>query len=652
MADKSKAALVNALRTIGELKAELATRTAERDALQRDLTDAENQQTATSEVLQIINSSLGDLTLVFDAMLEKAMHLCEATIGTLWTFDGECFQIAAQHGMPARVRELLSGPLRPHPEIGLGRMLRGEHLVINQDMAGEAVYRAGDPVRRAMVDLGGARSAAQIALRKDDALIGALIIYRPELGSFTDKQIALLQSFADQAVIAIENVRLFDEVQARTRELTQSVAELRALGEVSRAVSSTLKLETVLETIVACAVQLSGSDSGIVYEFDEAAQTFRARGSHRITAEHLAIVQAEPIRFGEGAIGRAGAIREPVQIADIADERQFVAPQTRGLLVREGLRSLLAVPLVREQRVLGSLVILRRELGAFSPEIVATLQTFAAQSVLAIQNARLFDEIEDKSRQLAEASQHKSQFLANMSHELRTPLNAIIGVSEMLREDAEALQQDTEPLDRVLGAGRHLLALINDILDLSKIEAGRMELQIGAFPLAPLIADVVKTIEPLAAKNANQVAVKCDGEIGTLHADQMRLRQALLNLMSNANKFAERGTITVEARLGQQNGRDWVTIAVADTGIGMTPEQMAKLFQEFSQASSTTASKYGGTGLGLAISRRFCQMMGGDITVESAPGKGSTFTIRLPRIVDAPKEAVASDQAPAAQPVH
>jgi GAF domain-containing protein len=272
MADKSKAALVNALRTVGELKAELATRTAERDALQRDLTDAENQQTATSEVLQVINSSLGDLTSVFDAMLEKAMHLCEATIGTLWTFDGECFQIAAQHGMPARVRELLSGPLRPHPEIGLGRILRGEHLVINQDMAGEAVYRAGDPIRRAMVDLGGVRSAAQIALRKDNALIGALNIYRPELGSFTDRQIALLQSFADQAVIAIENVRLFDEIQ-------------------------------------------------------------------------------------------------------------------------------------------------------------------------------------DKSRQLAAASQHKSQFLANMSHELRTPLNAIIGVTEMLREDAEAVNQDLEPLDRVLGAG-------------------------------------------------------------------------------------------------------------------------------------------------------------------------------------------------------
>jgi signal transduction histidine kinase len=252
-------------------------------------------------------------------------------------------------------------------------------------------------------------------------------------------------------------------------------------------------------------------------------------------------------------------------------------------------------------------------------------------------------EIQDKSQQLAEASQHKSQFLANMSHELRTPLNAIIGVSEMLREDAEAAGQDLEPLDRVLGAGRHLLALINDILDLSKIEAGRMELQLEAFPLASLITDVVKTIEPLTAKNSNKVVAHCDAGIGTMQADQMRLRQALLNLMSNANKFTERGAISIAAREQQEGGHDWITISVADTGIGMTPEQMGKLFQEFSQASSTTASKYGGTGLGLAISKRFCQMMGGDITVESAPGRGSTFTIRLPRIVDAPKGVVAAN---------
>jgi signal transduction histidine kinase len=290
--------------------------------------------------------------------------------------------------------------------------------------------------------------------------------------------------------------------------------------------------------------------------------------------------------------------------------------------------------------------------GAFDfvlkPIDMVDLQTTIRKALDEIAKLR---EVERRRLVAEKARSNLSHFLANMSHELRTPLNAIIGVTEMLREDAEAAKQDIEPLDRVLGAGRHLLALINDILDLSKIEAGRMELQLETFPLAPVVDDVAKTIESLATKNGNQVAVHCDAAIGTLHADQMRLRQALLNLLSNANKFTDHGTVTIDTRQREEGGRDWVTIAVADTGIGMTAEQMGKLFQEFSQASSTTASKYGGTGLGLAISKRFCQMMGGNITVESEPGRGSTFTIRLPRIVETRKERVASDRVPAEKPV-
>ena len=431
--------------------------------------------------------------------------------------------------------------------------------------------------------------------------------------------------------------RLEHEVKQRTAELAQSVEELSALGDVSRAVNSTIDLETVLSTIVAKAVQLSSTDAGTIYVFDEASQEFKLRASYGMDDALIAAVQGQHIRMGETVVSRAVLQRRPVQIYDVQHDSSSAV---LDVILRAGFRAHLTVPLLGADRIVGALVVRRKEPGEFAKNTVDLLQTFAAQSVLAIQNARLFHEIEEKGRELAEASQHKSQFLANMSHELRTPLNAIIGVSEMLREDAEAAKQDTEPLDRVLGAGRHLLALINDILDLSKIEAGRMELQLESFALAPLIANVVKTIEPLAAKNANQVTVHCDPAIGTLHADQMRLRQALLNLLSNANKFTDHGTITIDTRQREEEGRDWVTISVTDTGIGMTAEQMGKLFQEFSQADASTTRKYGGTGLGLAISKRFCQMMGGDITVESAPGRGSTFTIRLPRMVQSDEALV------------
>ena len=264
------------------------------------------------------------------------------------------------------------------------------------------------------------------------------------------------------------------------------------------------------------------------------------------------------------------------------------------------------------------------------------LETFAAQSVLAIQNARLFQEIQEKSRELETASQHKSQFLANMSHELRTPLNAIIGVSEMLVEDAREAGDAhlAEPPERILRAGRHLLALINDILDLSKIEAGKMELNLDVFAVEPLVEDVAATVRPLAEKNGNRLDMECASDVGTMRADPTRVRQALLNLAGNAAKFTTNGRITLSVAREPEGGRDWIAIRVADTGIGMTPEQTERLFQEFMQADASTTRKYGGTGLGLAISRQFCRMMGGDISVESVPGSGSIFTIRLPAHVE------------------
>jgi PAS domain S-box-containing protein len=429
-------------------------------------------------------------------------------------------------------------------------------------------------------------------------------------------------------------------------EIKARVEELRALGDVSQAVNSTLDLETVLTTIVTKATQLSSTETGAIYVFDDASREFRLRATYGMDDNIVAAIRDRHIHIGETVIGRAVEQRIPIQVPDIQGDPSVVL----DVIVRAGFRALLTVPLLGGDRIVGALVVRRKEPGEFAKNTIELLQTFAAQSVLAIQNARLFHEIEEKGRELAAASQHKSQFLANMSHELRTPLNAIIGVSEMLREDAEAAKQDLEPLDRVLGAGRHLLALINDILDLSKIEAGRMELHLDTFALAPLIKDVAKTIEPMAAKNANRLVVDCPADLGTIHADQTRLRQSLLNLASNANKFTEKGTVTIAAQQDQKNGRGWITLAVTDTGIGMTPDQRGKLFQEFSQASASTASKYGGTGLGLAISRQFCRMMGGDITVESQPGAGSTFTIRLPRVVESvvsPAAEVAPAPAPA-----
>jgi signal transduction histidine kinase/CheY-like chemotaxis protein len=471
-------------------------------------------------------------------------------------------------------------------------------------------------LRAGAARLGGGDLSQRITIKTGDELEALAHQFNAMAGQLQESYAGLEQKVEERTY----------ELQTRSRELAQSVGELRALGEVTQAVNSTLDLATVLSTIVAKAVQLSDTDAGSIYVVDPITHELQLRASHGMSEELIAELNQQGVDLSEKTFADAAAQQAPVQVADLKD-----APLSPvlNILLRAGYRALLIVPLLGPEGLIGMLVIRRKAPGEFPQHTVDLLQTFAAQSVLAIQNANLFTEVEEKSRQLELASQHKSQFVASMSHELRTPLNAIIGLTEMMVTNAARFgtEKAAEPLRRVHRAGTHLLGLINQVLDLSKIEAGKLELSPETVHLAPLLEDVVGTARQLAEQNKNRLVLDAPESLGQLTVDPMRLRQILLNLLSNACKFTKQGEVALRVRR-VVDGHNWIEIAVADTGIGMTPEQQAKLFEEFSQADSSTARQYGGTGLGLAITRKLARMMGGDVMVTSEPGKGSTFTVR------------------------
>src|SRR5262245_1255062 len=484
-------------RTAGQLEESYASlerkveeRTRELAEANAELKAALERQTATSEILAVISSSRTDVQPVLDTIAAKAQDLCQGQTGGVYRFDGELVHVVALHSLSQQAAQF-ARQIYPMPLSRGGataRAVMSRAIVYIPDIRQDAEYQLQDLAKA--IDF---LSIVAVPMLHEGKPIGAITVTGREAGTFSQRQIELLKIFADQAVIAVENVRLFTELESRTRKLARSVEELQALGEVSRAVSSTLDLETVLDTIAGHAAELSAAHGGIIYQYDEARREFHVLGgAHQLDQDLAAVLRSAPIRLGEGVAGRAAALRAPVQVADVLDEQIYDVTRIRTVIERLGYRSVLGVPLILEPTILGVLLVWRKEPGTFPPEIVNLLQTFASQSVLAIQNARLFREIADKSRQLEEASRHKSEFLASMSHELRTPLNAILGFNEMiLGQLYGAVPADLqEPLTDIQSSGKHLLRLINNVLDLSKIEAGRMELASADYSVQDVVENV------------------------------------------------------------------------------------------------------------------------------------------------------------------
>ena len=598
----------------------------ELQASKRELTTALDTQAATSDILRVISHSQTDVQPVFDAIVHSAVRLLRARSGTLSRIVGDQIELAA-HTSTDDAGDAATRAAFPQP-LSFG----GVHAQTIRNRAPLNIADAQTDPRlpeatHTYAQVRGYRSQGAVPMLRHDEAVGAIAVTRRERGGFTDEEVFLLQTFADQAVIAIENVRLFNELQARTHQLVRSVEQLTALREVGHAVSSSLDLETVLNAIVARAVQLAGAHSGTIWEYDAAAEEFVLRITQNVEDAELRANPNARVRRGEGAVGRLAVNLRPVQIPDITHEGAYDG-RLRDSLVSAGTRALLAIPLLHEDQLLGGLVISRRTPGEFPAEVVDLLASFATQSALALQNARLFLEIEDKSRQLEAASQHKSEFLANMSHELRTPLNAVIGFSEVLRDRmfGELNEKQEEYLNDIHASGQHLLSLINDVLDLSKIEAGRMELELSHFDLPMTLDNALTLVRERAGRRGIELRKTVDERLGQIEADERKIRQVLLNLLSNAIKFTpEGGRIEVEAK--PVDG--YIEVSVSDTGVGIAPKDQEAVFEEFKQVGAAD-KKVEGTGLGLALSRKFIGLHGGKIWVKSQIGEGSTFTFTIP----------------------
>src|SRR5215468_566598 len=585
----------------------------------RELAEALEQQTATSEVLKVISSSPGELEPVFKAMLENATKLCGASYGTMWLKEGEGFRAAARHGtLPVVSTEggWTGIYFQPRSDIPLARCARTRTAVHVTDMREEQSYLNGDPWIVSGVDEAGVRSLLAVPMLKDNELVGAIGIYRTEVRSFSDKQIELVTNFAAQAVIAIENTRLVSELRARTGELTQSVGDLRALGEISQVVNSTLDLQTVLDTIVANAARISGTEAGAIYVLDQSQTEFQLKATIGMSKELIAAVRNMNAEISE-TIAHCGSF---LQVPDL---RELPSTPMNDTILRAGYRARLLVPLLRSGKVVGALAVRRKAPGEFSSSTVDLLKTFAAQSVLAIQNARLFADIEDKGRQLETANKYKSHFLASASHDLRQPLHALNLFVGQLRDESNPAERSrlVSRIDEAVGS---MNELFEALLDMAKLEAGILKPNPTAFPVEHLLDRIETTFADAARKKGLRLRVVASE--AWVSSDPILLERIMLNLVSNAVHYTERGGVVVGCRHRGQELR----IDICDTGAGIPADERQRIFGEFYQLSRRAPDRSGGFGLGLAIVDRLGRLLGHRVELESSPGRGLRFSVSVP----------------------